>query len=98
MHTKRLPITPRNTIVDHKVIWNTVAPSGWWRYAGKPGAVDCVTLEFTADVLCVALLYTSFMITISVFYLQERKCLFCENIFKSETQKKLYHCFQYIRK
>lgn len=71
MHTKRLPITPRNTIVDQKDIWNTVAPRGWWRYVGNPGAVDCVPLAFTADVLCVALLYTSFI----VIYLQEKQCL-----------------------
>ena len=44
MQTKKLPITPRSTMVDHKLIWNTVAPNGWWRYSGKPGAVVCATL------------------------------------------------------
>ena len=73
MHTKRLPITPRNTIVDHKVIWNTVAPSGWWRYVDDPGVVDCVKLAavvFAKGVLREVLRYMSSMVFL-VSYLPE---------------------------
>ena len=72
MHTKRLPTTPRNAIVDHKVIWNTVAPRGCWRYVGNVGAV-----KFTEDALVVfvPLMRISCMIVLLVFYLQEKQCL-----------------------
>lgn len=67
MHTKRLPNTPRKAMVDHKLIWNTVAPRGWWRYTGKPG-----TVAFAEDMLAVLLMCTSCMIVL-VSYLQEKQ-------------------------
>ena len=89
MHTKKLPITPRSTMVDHKLIWNTVAPNGWWRYSGKPGAVVCATLVFTADVLSVWLLYRLFMI--GLFFLPAR-----ENMFLWFC--KITHCYCCLKK
>jgi len=62
-------------MVDHKLIWSTVASNDWWRYTGKPGAVDWATLAFTADALNVWLLDRLFMFALSLFYLQEKECL-----------------------
>ena len=61
-------------MVDHKLIWNTVAPNGWWRYSGKPGVIVCVTLAFTAEVLSVWLLYWLLMVGLFASCLQEKKC------------------------
>ena len=67
MHTKRLPITPRNATIDHKVSWNTIAPRGCWRYSGKPGAV-----AFADDMLAVLLMCKACIIVL-VFYLREKQ-------------------------
>ena len=77
MHTKTLPTTPKNAIVDHKVIWNTVAPRGWWRYVGNANAV-----KFTEDALvaCVPLIRMSCMVVLLVFCLREKRYLHFEQM------------------